>query len=78
MHLIVQIGHFQIIFAVTANFINDAAAHSYTSHVTDRFLLKQRLTQSVLEDAAYLPAGMSSTVEAILSESLLGLKRVFH
>lgn len=77
MHLVVQIGHFQTIFAVTANFINDAAAHNFTSHVTDKFLLKQGLTHSVLGDAAYLPADVSLTMEAILSESLLGLKCVF-
>lgn len=68
MHLVVQIGHFQTIFAVAANFINDAAAHNFTSHVTDKFLVKQGLTHSVSEDTAYLPADVSSTIEAMLSE----------
>lgn len=77
MHLVVQIGHFQTIFAVTADFINDAAAHYFTSHITDKFLLNQGLTHSVLEDAAYLPADVSSTIEATLLESLLGLECVF-
>jgi len=77
MHLVVQIGHFQTIFAVTANFINDAAAHNFSSHVTDKFLLKQGLTHSVLEDTAYLPADVNSTIEAILSESLPGFKYIF-
>lgn len=49
-------------------------AHNFTSHVTDRFLLKQGLTHSVLEDTAYLLEDVSSTIGAILSESLLGLK----
>lgn len=73
MHLGVQIGHFQTIFAVTANFTNDAAAHNSTSHILDKFLLKQELTHSVLEDAAYLQSDMSLTIEVILLESLLGL-----
>lgn len=66
-----------MIFAVTANFVNDAAAHNSTSHVIDKFILKQRLTHSVLEDAAYLPADMSSTMEAILLEILIGHTCVF-
>lgn len=71
MHLVVQIGHFQTIFAVTANFLNDAAAHNFTSHITDKFLLKQGLTHSVLEDAAYLPADKSSTIRSsIVGKSL--------
>lgn len=49
-------------------------SHNFTSHITDRFLLKQGLTHSVLEDTAFLPADVSSTIGAILSESLLGLK----
>lgn len=44
MYVAVLAGHFQAVFAVAANFINDAAAHNFTSHLTDKFLLKQGLT----------------------------------
>lgn len=33
-----------LFFAVAVNFLNDAAAHNFTSHLRDKFLLKEGLT----------------------------------
>lgn len=48
MSWVVQTGHSQTVFAVPANFSNDASSYNFTSHTVDEFLVKQRLTQCVL------------------------------